>query len=162
MFTHRPYMQYKHQFETAARALGSNHKIDINFSMGACILTLDNGREIWLEPGPDYESMLIHTEIKDRMSHQRRVEFWQKCLELNTLTDALDGAWLGFHTDTDTLRLCTIVHGDQVSEQSLEDALKRMVNACRKIVRMVENASLAMPNLPSNLQPENTVRRPRI
>jgi len=120
-------MNFEPQFKIAIEQLEKRNNVSISFALGASVLTLESGQEVWLEADNESHLLVLHTEVKEKACFEKRTEFWQKCLELNAQISTLNGFWLGLNKESNTLRLCVAIPKEFINVDVLDKTLLQAV-----------------------------------
>ena len=121
-------MQYNDQVSRAIKSFSDAKKISIEMSRGASVLTLDDGREIWLEAPHESELLVLHIAVKDQAGFESLPNFWKGCLSFNADVDTNQGSWLGFHNETNTLRLCIAIPKKHIDSHVIENSVSQIAS----------------------------------
>lgn len=113
------------------RELSQEFKTNISLMEGASILTLSDGREVWLECPESSALFVIHSEL--RQSRSPSLQEMSNWLELNAALDKLKGAYISYNPDNATARLCVSLPVELVNAKIVKVVIENLTKTISEI-----------------------------
>lgn len=119
--------------------LGKRLGVPLSNRDGASVITLDTGKELWVEGSDNSELIVMHTQAGELSANDLYPNQLQQFLELNTQPDTLKGAWIGIHQGTNTVRFCVAAPVNFVDAEVLEVLANGLMDLAESTVEALVN-----------------------
>jgi len=126
-------MKYNDNINYAIEQFSKKKGVNISMYEGASILTLEDGRELWLEAPPESSFLVFHTSVKEKAGFDESLKFWKNSLRFNSSLEENKSCWLSYHEQTNTLRLCLSIPKKFVDIETLSESSDTIVTVSKKL-----------------------------
>ncbi|MFT6388604.1 MAG: hypothetical protein ACJAUP_001987 [Cellvibrionaceae bacterium] len=104
--------------DNLVRELGQAINVPISFAQGASILTLSDGREVWLECPHDSALFIVHTQLQQ--NHAPSLHELTEWLSLNASPEKSKGSYISFDQKTGSVSLCVSLPVELINAELLK------------------------------------------
>lgn len=126
-------MSNQANLDFALQGFSRKANVRVARSRNANIITMQDGKEVWLESPEESALFIVHITLLEKCSRELRPNQYINLLKLNSQLDKMQGAWVAIHEETNSLRLCVAIPVESVDAEMIENIVGNIIEFSEEV-----------------------------